>query len=150
MDNLNEKYKSTLLKAIPAVESMALDIESISDDSITLSAPLSANINYEGTAFGGSLNTSCILSCYLLIHHKLVSKNINFSSLVIQDSSIKYLKPVHSNFLITSSITTSNWEKLLRSFHTKGKGRIEAFANVSLKSSNAKDLVLFSGRFIVS
>tara|TARA_A100001015_G_C14938998_1_gene691744 strand:+ start:1135 stop:1467 length:333 start_codon:yes stop_codon:yes gene_type:complete len=101
--DLKSQYKAKLLSAIPVVSAMEVDIINIGIRELTLTAPLNTNINYEGTAFGGSLNTLCILSGYLLVHHIMHSEKIEINSLVIQDSQIKYLGPVNQDFYATAS-----------------------------------------------
>ncbi len=146
--NLRHSYKTELLNSIPVVAAMNVEITDISADSIELSAPLDTNINYEGTAFGGSLNTLCILSGYLLVHHILKSRNIPFSSLVIQDSQVRYLKPVTKNFHARATINSANLESFQRMMRLKGKGRAQISSVIS--TSQGSDLVAFEARFVVS
>ena len=144
-----ERYKQELLSSIPVVAAMDVQIEDVKDNSITLGAPLNTNINYEGTAFGGSLNTVCILSCYLLVHHLLKSKDVGFSSLVIQDSQIKYLLPVNSDFSATSVVTPKSEEMLLKMLDRKKQGRIQVKSAVKTNDSD-DNLVEFSARFVIT
>ncbi|MEZ4871082.1 MAG: YiiD C-terminal domain-containing protein [Bdellovibrionales bacterium] len=102
MQNLTEKYLDDLLNSIPVVKSLDVDVDHIGGNTVSLKAPLSTHINYEGTAFGGSINTLCVLSSYLLVHHLLKNAKLPFSHLVIQDSSIKYLYPVDKDFKATA------------------------------------------------
>ena len=144
---INDNYKKELLNSIPVVKSMNLEIVEIKANSLTLMAPLSQNINYEGTAFGGSINTLCVLSSYLLVHHILKSKNIKFSSLVIQDSTIKYQKPVNSDFLATATISEPAIEKFLQSLTKRDLARVATEAVVTNK--NGQDIkAKFKSRFV--
>lgn len=149
--NSNEsKYKEELLKSIPVVAAMDVDITKIEDHSLTLIAPLTTNINYEGTAFGGSLNTLGILSCYLLVHHLLKINGVPFTSLVIQDSSIQYLKPVHGDFCSRSLCI--NEESFLSMMKRRGMGRAELEATLftAKDGKESEALVKFKGRFVAS
>ena len=98
------QYKQQLVDSIPVITALGVEIEEVGDNFILLRAPLDKNINYEGTAFGGSLNTVAILSCYLMAHHILKHNQIPFKSLVIQNSHINYLKPVTQDFFACSFI----------------------------------------------
>lgn len=145
----SKQYKEDLLRSIPVVAAMDISIDEINEDFLTLRAPLTKNINYEGTAFGGSLNTLAVLSCYLMVHHSMKMENVVFDSLVIQDSNIKYLKPVHGDFCARAEF--QNKEQFLKLMKRKGTGRAQMQANLYLKSdSNEKVLVTFSGRFVAS
>lgn len=146
--NLLDKYKAELLNSIPVVAAMDVQIKDISPKSITLGAPLNTNINYEGTVFGGSLNTACILSCYLLVHHLLKSKEIEFSSLVIQNSTINYKLPVQDDFIAKARVTDTSESTLIKLLDKKGVGRIEVFSCISTEK-NPEELVEFKARFVV-
>ena len=149
-NDLIAKYSKTLLESIPVVKGMNLEISSIEENGIILSAPLNTHINYEGTAFGGSLNTVCILSCYLSIHHILNRSNAEFSSLVIQRSHIEYKSPVTANFKAISIFPKESLiERFLKSLEQRGVARISIDSYVL--SGDSKDKrVLFSGQFVAS
>lgn len=148
--SLNEQYKEELLKSIPVVKGMEVDVVGIEDFCIKLQAPLNANINYEGTAFGGSLNTMCILSCYLMTHHLLKNNGIPFSSLVIQNSQIEYLSPVDGDFYAKASPVCEKKTKLFFKLMDKKKlGRIEINSFI-YTDDESKPLVKFTGRFVAS
>ncbi len=146
--SLTNNYKKELLDSIPVVKAMDIDIEKIEPKSLTISAPLNTNINYEGTAFGGSLNTACVLSCYLLIHHILKTKGIEFNSLVIQNSTIDYKMPVQADFFAKSSISEKSEKLLLNTLEKKGIGRASVVAKIQTNKDN-EDLVEFRARFVV-
>ena len=148
--DLYKSYKSELLNSIPIISGMDVDIVNIENRSITATAPLNTNINYEGTAFGGSLNTLCVLSAYLLVHHTLKQNNVEFSSLVIQDSSIKYLKPVDRDFKARSSIFEKDEKLLFKLIDKKGVGRISVTSEVTTQDNEEEPRVIFRGRFVVS
>lgn len=145
---LTEKYKQELLNSIPVVAAMKVEINDIGDNCLVVGAPLNTNINYEGTAFGGSLNTLCILSCYLLVHHQLKSNNIKFDSLVIQNSNIDYILPVHNDFKAKASVTESSKALLFKMVNRKGMGRVEVSSKIMIDNSE-NEFVTFKARFVV-
>ncbi|MCH2534097.1 MAG: thioesterase domain-containing protein [Bdellovibrionales bacterium] len=140
-------YKKQLLNSIPIVQSMNIDIVKIESNKISIIAPLNKNINYEGTAFGGSINTLCVLSSYLLIHHILKSHKIEFSSLVIQDSSIQYLKPVDSDFIATATIPVNCIDKFIEMFQKRSMARVSTEAKIT-SSNNSEFKARFKSRFV--
>lgn len=145
--NNKQLYKSQLLNSIPIVQSMNVDILNIEPNSMSLIAPLDENINYEGTAFGGSINTLCVLSSYLLIHHILKSNQVAFTSLVIQDSSIQYKKPVDSNFIATANTTIEQIDKFIQTLKIKKTARISTEAFVACKGAS-EIKARFKSRFV--
>jgi thioesterase domain-containing protein len=146
---LKDTYKDELLNSIPIVSGMKVDIESLSEHEVCLSAPLATNSNYEGTAFGGSLNTLCILSAYLLTHHIMKSNQLSFKSLVIQNSKIDYLHPVESDFIAKASCSLKNSAHFKSMLEKKSIARIEIESQVTTKQSE-KICVIFKGRFVAS
>ena len=126
---------------------MNLEIFEISDTRISLKAPLGTHINYEGTAFGGSLNTICTLSCYLSVHHLLKLHQVEFQSLVIQKSDIHFLKPVEMDFRATCEFP--NYGKV-QNFIKMLKKREVARLQISSLISTDKDFecVKFTGYFV--
>ena len=145
--NLLNQYKEKLFHSIPVISGMDVSISEIQDSRICLKAPLDTNINYEGTAFGGSLNTLCILSAYLLTHHLLKTKGIKFNSLVIQNSSIEYRRPVDSDFTAKAEILGLEKEKFLKIMLKKKIARV-SIKSVIYTSNSSQESVVFHGRFV--
>ena len=140
-------YKNELLASIPIVKGMDLDIQLVEVRKIVLSAPLNKNINYEGTAFGGSINTLAIFSCYLLTHHILKSNTVSFKSLVIQNSEINYLEPVSSNFLATAEVDQYSLDRFVSTMARRRVARLSVQSKITV---DEKTKCLFNGRFVAS
>jgi thioesterase domain-containing protein len=149
MNDLKKQYADDLLKSIPVVRGMNVSIENLGDYSLRLKAPLDSNINYEGTAFGGSLNTACILSCYLLVHHVMKMNKVSFRSLVIQNSHIDYHLPVDDDFCAEAQIEENSALDLLRLLGARGRGRVSVDSRIETVSDSQKR-VSFTGRFVAT
>ena len=143
-----KQYLTELTQSIPVTSNLDVDIIDLSDHGVTLGAPLGTHINYEGTAFGGSLNTICILACYLSVHHFFRSKSISFQSLVIQDSTMNYIKPVDANFITVAHI--ENVESLLKAYERRSIARAQLICYVKLPNKSDAILCTFTGRFVIS
>lgn len=144
--NIIEQYQNELLSAIPVVSAMDVSIVKVDKREIQLTAPLNTNINYEGTAFGGSLNTICVLSCYLMTHHLVKSYGYKIDSLVIQDSQIKYLNPVDKDFKASAVPEDRSCDLFLKLLDKKGQGRLNL--NAKITDDFGKTLVEFNARFV--
>jgi len=83
-----EKY---LHEKIPLTKAMKVKVETYEADRLVLTAPLSANYNHLGTAFGGSLNTLAILAGYALLWLELGDASAH---VVIRESSVRFRRPV--------------------------------------------------------
>lgn len=150
---LEESYKQQIAQSIPIINHLGIEIRDISSRHAVLAAPLDKNINYEGTAFGGSINTVAILSCYLMTHHFMRINEISFKSLVIQDSSIQYLKPVDGDFYARcESPNEYKVQQFLRTLNQKKIARLELHSNIfrDCDGPHGPDTVhaKFVGRFV--
>ena len=103
---------------------MGISVSFIDSKTVSLTSPLSPNINHKDTAFGGSLSSLAILSCWTLIHYKLdeITKNYN---LVVQKSQINYHAPVNGEFTSTCKLKdVKDWIRFKDSLFKFGKARI--------------------------
>jgi thioesterase domain-containing protein len=126
---LKEKeLKVYLHEQIPASKLLEVDVKSCSQSNIELTAPLEPNINHKNTVFGGSLSVLAILAGWSLVYMRL---NGIRNEIVIQESSMSYLKAANGSFCATSSYEGSvAWSKFNRSFTKRGRGRIQVESNV--------------------
>jgi len=76
---------------IPLAHAMGVKVESYLDGKLVLTAPLDANHNHLGTAFGGSLATLATLAGYALLWIELGDRDAH---IVIGKSEIHYRSPV--------------------------------------------------------
>lgn len=83
---------------IPLAAAMGVRIESYDSSGLTLTAPLEANHNHLGTAFGGSLAAVATLAGYALLWLELDDRN---SHIVIRSSRISYKHPVEGELRAT-------------------------------------------------
>lgn len=79
---------------IPLSQAMGVQVESYDDDQLILTAPLAANHNHLGTAFGGSLSALATLSGYSLLWLELEDRKAH---IVVHSSAIRYHHPVTGN-----------------------------------------------------
>jgi len=69
-------------------------VERYDQAELILTAPLSANYNHLGTAFGGSLSSLAMMAGYSLVWMEIKDLECH---VVIRDASIQYLKPVRTD-----------------------------------------------------
>lgn len=90
--------QALLHREIPLSREMGVEVVAASPDAARISAPLTPNINYSGTGFGGSLYSAAVLSCWLLVRTTIEANGFELDTLVIQSGSMEYLKPVTGHF----------------------------------------------------
>lgn len=116
------ELENFLHQHIPASAALGINVIRCNQETVELSAPLDINRNHKATAFGGSLSVIAIMSAWSLVHMHLHEID---SDIVIQESSMNYLKPVTGDFSSISTIEDDTaWHKFMRIFEKRGKGRI--------------------------
>lgn len=137
------QIQELLHSKIPITGAMGVKVEDYDGRRLILSAPLDANVNHLGTAFGGSLNALAVLSGYGLLWLELQDTECH---IVIRDSSISYERPVRGE--IRASCALPKAEELAEfklTFQQKGKARIALAATIEDQGVTA---VRFRGKFV--
>ena len=100
---LSFELEQYLHKQIPLSQAMAVKVISVDDRAVVLSAPLAPNINHQATVFGGSVSALAMLAAWSLLHTRLRAAGIA-SRLVIQRSSVEYLRPIAGEFVARATL----------------------------------------------
>jgi thioesterase domain-containing protein len=131
---------------IPITKAMGVRVETYdaTHGHLVLTAPLEANHNHLGTAFGGSLSALCTLAGYALLWLELGDRH---SHIVVRDSSIQYKKPVRAK---TIRIQCARPEaaaltQFRERFAKQGKARISLESTVE---EDGEKCVEFTGTFV--
>jgi thioesterase domain-containing protein len=138
--------QATLVGEIPITTAIGLKVAGFEADVLTLAAPLAPNINHKDTAFAGSLNAVLTLAGWSMLW-LIANRAAIPAKVVIQDSTIRYLRPVTRDFAAGCGLPASaEVERFLLMLRKKGKARMELAAEIR----EAGDLaVAFSGRYVV-
>ena len=108
----------------PLARHMDIVVESADEQGIVLCAPLGPNANYKGTAFGGSLFSIAVLTGWAWITRYLDATQLAADA-VIQESTIRYLVPVHGVLRATlAPPAAAHIEKFRKMMQRAGRGRI--------------------------
>ena len=128
---------------IPLSRAMDVRVISISDQQVTLGAPLAPNINHRDTVFGGSAASVATLAAWSLLHLRLVAAD-QPSRVVIQRSTMDYLAPIAGDFTATATLD-GDWDIFLRILTRKGRARIALTAELNYEGQKAGQ---FHGEFV--
>jgi thioesterase domain-containing protein len=116
--------QTRITNEFPLARHMGIVVERADDGGIVLCAPLAANANYKGTAFGGSLFSVAVLAGWAWVTRYLATTQFNADT-VIQESAIRYLAPVHGTLRATlAPPPVERIEKFLKMLQRAGRGRI--------------------------
>lgn len=128
---------------IPLVRAMQVRIEAWDADGLELSAPLAANLNHEGTAFGGSLESLAVLACWGMLW--LLLEDQPQMHIVIAESHTRFLQPVrgtlHAHCPMPEKTSLQTFLDTLQQHH---KARIELHSRII---ENGHLCASFEGQF---
>lgn len=125
---------------------MGVSVTSLSNQQLCLSAPLQQNINHKSTAFGGSLYNLAVLAGWGLIAARLDNAGLR-AEIVIQESQIKYIRPVKNNFVACAEIDDEvRFKQFQQQLQRRDKARISLESRIFEQDELA---VRFSGRYVV-
>lgn len=82
-----------LHEKIPLSRAMGVHVVESGGERLVLEAPLAANINHLGTAFGGSLHALPTLACYAALWTMMREAGVD-GHVVVKQSEAKYRQPV--------------------------------------------------------
>ena len=119
---------------IPLTSHLGAIVESYDGKTVSISAPLTPNLNHRNTAFGGSISALGILSGWTLLFLKLKETGIK-SRLVIQKSLFDFQDPVDDDFKAICTLPDQIiWEKFMKTLSKYGRARISVQSKIESSS----------------
>ena len=146
-ENLSAQgLEAFLLKTIPLTRAMGVRVVESNAHRLVVTAPLSANVNHLGTAFGGSLHALPTLACYAGLWTLLREVGIA-GHIVVKRSQAVYRQPVTADLRAV-------WERpapavvkdFVRNLRRYKKARLELSAIV--EGAHGRPAVEFHGSFV--
>jgi len=129
---------------IPLARHIGVRVAQFDGRTLVLSAPLAANSNHKGTAFGGSLFSLAVLAGWGLLTLKLAERGVE-GELVIQESRVRYLLPVTGELVARASLPGDReLDRFFIAVDRYGKGRVRL--SVSIEHAG-REAVRFDGTF---
>ncbi len=136
----------TLHDEIPLSKAMGVRVIAYDGSSLKLTAPLTPNINHKNTAFGGSLYSLAVLCGWGMVHIKLAEAALH-KHIVIQESNIRYIRPVDEDMQAECKLDDETLNKFLRTLHKHDRARLSLDVVINNQGQPA---VEFSGRYVVN
>ncbi len=128
---------------IPLTRAMGVTVAAYDSNGLVLTAPLDANHNHLGTAFGGSLSAIATLAGYGLLWLALGDRSAH---IVIRSSRIRYRHPVRTAIhAIARPPTPDTLGAFIRKFQATGKAGIRLQVEIV---ENERVCVEFDGLFV--
>jgi thioesterase domain-containing protein len=139
------ELEQTLHAEIPLTRAMGVQVLRADQNGLVLSAALAPNLNHKKTAFGGSLNSLATLACWGLIQ-LLLRERGQAGTVVIQESSVQFLKPVMRDFEALCPLPPDPViERFLHMLERKGRARLALDAVIHAEGEIA---LRFRGQFV--
>jgi thioesterase domain-containing protein len=114
----------------PIGKHLGLTVESADDRGVALRAPLAANANDKGTAFGGSLYSVAVLAGWGWVTCYLAARDLD-SEVVIQESTMRFLAPCEGELRARAAAPSEGQlDKLLKMLKRAGRGRVPVHVEV--------------------
>lgn len=121
---------------IPITTHLGAGIKNYDGESISISAPLDANINHRDSAFGGSLSAVAILSGWALLFIKMKELGLH-TRLVIQGSNFDFSNPVTDNFEAVANLPhTQDYERFIKTLTKHGRARITINSDIFCRNES--------------
>jgi thioesterase domain-containing protein len=117
-------------REFPLARHLSVSVEIAHDGAVVVHAPLTPNANHKGTAFGGSLFCVAVLTGWAWATRYIGARGLNADA-VIQESTIRYLKPVNGEFRgVLKAPAPQHVDKFLKMLARSGRGRIRLHVDI--------------------
>lgn len=131
---------------MPPVVAMQVRVRDYRDDELVLAAPLAANLNDKGNAFGGSLTSVMTLAAWGWLSLRLRLAG-HAADVYVADSQVRYKAPVYGELqALAGAETAADWDGFLATFRQRGKARITLQAR--LVPPGAEEAACLTGRYV--
>lgn len=118
------------LLAMPPVAALALRVDDYDGDTLRLTAPLAANVNDKGCAFGGSLVSLMTLAGWGLVTAKLLDAGLD-AEVYVADSDVRYRAPLYADLRAVAALADgADWPAFVATLRERGKSRLEVLARI--------------------
>lgn len=132
-------------QGMPPVRALGLSIAGFDGERLRLSAPLAANVNDKGCAFGGSLASLMTLACWGRVWLGLHAEGLD-CDIYVADSRIRYLAPLYDDLHVDGGLAAdASWPDFVATIRAKGRGRVDLASRIDLP--DGRPATTFEARF---
>ena len=116
--------------AMPPAAAMRIRAVALDTEGLRLHAPLAANVNDKGCAFGGSLASVLTLAAWGLVDARLRAIGRE-AEVYVADSRLRYLAPLYEDLHAQARVADGeDWAGFVRCLDERGKARLALEADV--------------------
>jgi thioesterase domain-containing protein len=142
---LCKELELTWHREIPLAAAMSIGVAGYDGRTLTVRAPLSPNRNLHGTAFAGSLFSTCVLTGWGTAWLALRERGLA-GVIVVADSNIHYRKAVAGELVCRCTPDADALRAGLEQFATQGRASFDLVCSIEQADQRA---VTFTGKYVV-
>ena len=134
MDLLQSQREAldALMARMPPVVAMRARVVHEDARSLWLAAPLAANVNDKGSAYGGSLVSLLTLAGWCLVTLRLMRAGLD-ADVYVAESQVQYLKPLLSDLQVCARAADgAEWDLFCATVRSRGRARIAVLAEAPM------------------
>ena len=133
-------------RAMPPVAALQLRVAGFDGTALRLHAPLAANVNDKGCAFGGSLVSLMTLAGWGLTTLQLHSAGLT-ADVFVADTQVRYRAPLYADLDASAQLAPGqSWERIAADLRTRGRASLDIAARVRLPEGG--DAVRATARYV--
>ena len=133
-------------RELPPVAAIQVQVADYDGQRLVLTAPLSANVNDKGSAFGGSMTSLMTYAGWGLVTLQLQQAGMA-ADVFVADSSVRYLKPLYGDLHAEAELAPDqSWPAFLQTLAQRGRARIHLRAEILLPDGQV--MADLAGRYV--
>ena len=133
-------------RAMPPVAALQLQPAELVGDALQLRAPLAANVNDKGCAFGGSLVSLMTLAGWGLVTLRLREAGLD-ADVFVADSQVRYRAPLYADLHASARLADGqDWDGIAE--RLRQQGRAPAMITMRVRLPGGGDAVRAEARYV--
>ena len=117
-------------RSLPPLAAIQARVAAYDGQRLHLTAPLAANVNDKGSAFGGSMTSLMTSAGWGLVTLQLQQAGLR-ADVFVADSTVRYLKPLYAELRAEAVLAPEqSWELFLATLAQRGRARIHLQARM--------------------
>ncbi len=133
-------------RAMPPVAALQLRVAGFDGVALRLRAPLAANVNDKGCAFGGSLVSLMTLAGWGLTTLQVHAAGLA-ADVFVADTQVRYRAPLYADLDASAQLAPGqSWERITADLRARGRVSLEIAARVRLPEGG--DAVRATARYV--
>jgi thioesterase domain-containing protein len=122
---------------LPPLAAIQARVAAYDGHRLRLTAPLAANVNDKGSAFGGSMTSLMTYAGWGLVTLQLQQRGVR-ADVFVADSKVRYLKPLYADLCAEAMLAPEqSWDLFLATLAQRGRARIHLQARIVLAQGQA-------------